>query len=151
MKNSTTHLANDLPAPWQWWSDACQRAFGRGSSFAPSFMQPILPGWTFSGVTINDSNSSDPAVERAIVREESYGRQLGRLMDAMEAIIAGLPDNKRDEKPLEALLALKRRIDRIKRGAESAAMEGVLRDLATLKSTNEDQFNECLRRIDAMR
>jgi len=60
-----------------------------GKSFAPaSLTQPINPGWVFGSVHITNENSSDPAAERRITETISYGRQLGRLMDAITVLIA---------------------------------------------------------------
>ena len=61
---------------------------------APEWLnQPILP-WTFfpnamlSGITVNIGTTSRPATERAILDEVgSYGRQLGRIGDALEVLV----------------------------------------------------------------
>src|SRR5688572_24949554 len=49
--------------------------------------QPINPGWSFGNVTITSSNSSSPDTEREIVSRHSYGRQIGRMMDAIELLL----------------------------------------------------------------
>src|SRR5512145_2677242 len=76
----------DAPSPlWSWWplwGGWPWRSFAQpvaAPSVAPdSLTQPILPGWTFGNViTVTERNSSAPETERAIVAEESYGRQLG--------------------------------------------------------------------------
>lgn len=61
---------------------------------APEWLnQPILP-WTWfqnatlSGLTINIGATSRPETERAILDEVgSYGRQLGRIGDALEVLV----------------------------------------------------------------
>ena len=59
------------------------------ASFAPaSLTQPINPGWIFGSVHITNENSADPAAEHRILETASYGRQLGRLMDAVAVLIA---------------------------------------------------------------
>lgn len=57
-----------------------------------NFVQPILPGWVLGSVTnITEQNSSAPDTEREIVSKYSYGRQLGRVMDALALLISLLP------------------------------------------------------------
>lgn len=61
---------------------------------APEWLnQPILP-WTWfqnatlSGVTVNIGATPRPDTERAILDEVgSYGRQLGRIGDALEVLV----------------------------------------------------------------
>jgi hypothetical protein len=60
-----------------------------------NLVQPILPGWVFGSVTnVTEQNSSAPDTEREIVAGQSYGRQLGRVMDALAVLIADLPEAK---------------------------------------------------------
>jgi hypothetical protein len=60
-----------------------------------NLVQPILPGWVFGSVTnITEQNSSAPDTEREIIAAQSYGRQLGRVMDALAILIADLPKAK---------------------------------------------------------
>src|SRR5438128_301501 len=61
--------------------------------FAPqSLNQPVLPGWTFGNViTVTEKNSRSPQTEREIVAEHSYGRQLGRLTQALADLIEERP------------------------------------------------------------
>ena len=59
---------------------------------APDWLgQTINPGWTLAGVVVNPQNSSAPAVEQSVLSHHSYGRQLGRLMDAVEALLDAAP------------------------------------------------------------
>ena len=58
-----------------------------------TFEQPILPGWFVTNIT--ERNSNDPDTERAIVASQSYGRQLGRMMDAIALLIDRLPETER--------------------------------------------------------
>src|SRR5688572_2432578 len=63
-----TELWTRLCFPWVW--------------LAPSQLsQPINQGWSFGNVIVNESNSSAPSTELAIVAEESYGRQIGKLLE----------------------------------------------------------------------
>jgi len=53
--------------------------------------QPILPGWQVSLFSVNLGGSSDPEIEKAAIeRIGSYGKQLGHLAEALEAVILEL-------------------------------------------------------------
>ncbi len=54
-----------------------------------SLTQSILPDWSF--MTINENNSSAPGTEQKIVSQDSYGRQIGRMMDVLEVLVAREP------------------------------------------------------------
>ena len=88
--------------------------------------QPILPDW-FSGawsgaqfglINISLGQSAAPEVERTVLDEVgSYGRQLGRLGEALREVIAALEAERpgfNDRRPVRALLAQLDAIDRIK-------------------------------------
>jgi hypothetical protein len=67
--------------------------------------QSVLPGW-FS-ITVNNRNSRAPRTEEDIVREHSYGRQLGTLSEAVVALIRERsPDPAERLNRLQAELAL---------------------------------------------
>jgi len=60
-----------------------------GVSVGPKVLsQPINPGWIFGNVSITNDNSGDPEAERRILEAVSYGRQLGRIMDAVAVVVA---------------------------------------------------------------
>jgi hypothetical protein len=84
--------------------------------------QPILPGW-FTGAqfglfNISLGQSAAPEVESDILDEVgSYGRQLGRIGEALREMIDVLEEQRpgfTDERPVRALLAQLDAIDRIK-------------------------------------
>jgi hypothetical protein len=112
---------------------------------APDHLQQSILPWTFTGVVVNESNSTDPLMERAIVKKESYGRQLGRISDALDSLI-NQTNVKRDD-AIDAFLELRAHIDDIKRGTEATRFEAVLADLCMLKRKNRALFDECLRRV----
>jgi hypothetical protein len=78
--------------------------------FAPERLnQPILPDWfsNWSFVRIDMGNSANPALERHLIdRVGSYGRQIGKLVEAVEVLAAKLPRAKLTEKEKDALDAL---------------------------------------------
>src|SRR5262245_48709708 len=99
----TTSPRPDLLSAWLRLLEVWTRPFG-----APGRLdQAINPGWVFGSVTVNNVNSRDPDIERRIVEEVSYGRQLGRIMDALAALVAQAdPDTAPEE--------VKRQIDQKK-------------------------------------
>lgn len=104
----------------------------RPPGLAPQTLtQPINPGWSFFSVTTN--NSSAPQTERDIVERHSYGRQIGRLIDAVSLLLdergPGAPDDPRAAQ----LRALQRDIEAIKCDTAERRLEAVCQDLALLK------------------
>src|SRR5438067_657882 len=78
-------------SPGAWFRDALalwMEPWLRTFSLAPHNLdQPILPGWTFGPVlNVNEVNSS-AQTEAQVVQRYSYGRQLGRISDALSTII----------------------------------------------------------------
>jgi hypothetical protein len=103
--------------------------------------QSILPGWVIGGVVnVTDQNSSAPDTERAVVAAHSYGRQLGRVIDALAVLIADLPKEKQDDLALNDLMTLHREIDDIKSQSAERRLNRVVLDLAILKKTNPDEY-----------
>ncbi|RFB80160.1 hypothetical protein [Methylovirgula sp. 4M-Z18] len=66
--------------------------YSRPLEFAPhDLTQPILPGWQFNLFRIDLGVSRDPDTEDAILEAVgSYGRQIGHIADALEALVIGL-------------------------------------------------------------
>jgi uncharacterized protein YprB with RNaseH-like and TPR domain len=109
-------------------------------STAPSSLsQPILPGWTFGNVTVNEQNSSAPETELAIVSEESYGRQIGKLLDAVALLIEERGELSPPQ-PFADLLALHRRIEDLKTQSAKRRLQQVERDLQRLKDTDHKAY-----------
>jgi hypothetical protein len=124
-------------APWPWplWG------VPPSSSTAPnSLQQPILPGWIFANaVNINDTNSGAPEIESEIVSHESYGRQLGRVIEALCEIIEERPATARPE-GMKNLLKLQDKIERIKAQNAERRLENVRSWLAGLKRQKESEY-----------
>jgi hypothetical protein len=140
-----TNMLPTRAAPWPLSMMFWPMQFAESLFAAPeSLQQSILP-WTFAGVVVNEWNSTNPAMEQAIVNKASYGTQLGRISDALDSLIVQ-SDVKRDE-AIDRFLELKVRIDDIKRNNESARFEAVLVDLRKLKSKDRPLFDECLKRV----
>ena len=105
-------------------------------------VQPILPGWFSSVTNITEQNSSAPDTEREIVAAHSYGRQLGHVMDALAAVVAALPDEKRHAKALEDFAEMRREIDDIKAKAAARRLDRISADLASLKQADPESYEQ---------
>ena len=119
------------PASWM-------RAWPAIPQVAPSYLdQPILPGWTFN---INSNNSSSPQTEASVVAKHSYGRQLGRMEDALQLLVEERFGKAPKEKELADFLKMKHQIDEVKREAATARLEQIPRDLALLKAQDKKKY-----------
>lgn len=133
-------------APWWAWAMPWSAAVaGRAPWFgvAPqSLDQPINPGWTFGNViTVNSANSSAPDTEREVVSRHSYGRQIGRLMDAVAALADGLPKTADDER-IKEFRALAAKVEQIKEEMAPRRLERLRRDLEQLKQNDKKAWAE---------
>jgi hypothetical protein len=108
-------------------------------------VQPILPGWTFN---VNSLNSTAPQTEMEVVGKHSYGRQLGRISDALELLIEERYGKSPTDERLSEFLEMKHEIDRVKQDAAAARVERIINDLALLKTHDNAQY---VRLRDALR
>jgi hypothetical protein len=90
-------------------------------------------------VNINDTNSGAPEIESEIVSHESYGRQLGRVIEALCEIIEERPATARPE-GMKNLLKLQDKIERIKAQNAERRLENVRSWLAGLKRQKESEY-----------
>ncbi len=107
--------------------------------------QSILQGWTLN---INSNNSAAPQTEVEVVARHSYGRQLGRVSDALELLIEERHGKAPEDKRFADFLAMKQEIDRVKQDAAAARVERIVMDLALLKAQDQEQY---VRLRDALR
>jgi hypothetical protein len=135
-------------APWWAWAMPWSAAVtGRSPWFgvAPQMLtQPINPGWSFGNITVNSSNSSAPDVEQTIVSRHSYGRQIGRLTDAVAALADALP-KAADDARIKEFRELAAQIERIKKEAAPKRVERLRRDLEEIKRNDKEQWEELKR------
>jgi hypothetical protein len=139
--SSDSQISN--PSRWDWpsWMTASMPNPLDFFAAPRNFAQPILPGWVFGSVTnITGQNSSAPDTEQEIVAEHSYGRQLGRVMDAVAVLIADLPKVKQDATAFEEFNKIRREIDDIKAQAATRRLDHIAADLATLKETKPEEY-----------
>jgi hypothetical protein len=109
--------------------------------------QPILPGWSFGNITVNEQNSRSPQTEQAIVAEHSYGRQLGRLTDALVALIEERPKALPGNKAFDDLFALRASIDAIKARNAAGRLERLEADLERLKIESPEDYRRIAAKI----
>jgi len=102
-----------------------------------TYNEPILPGWT---INIDSNNSSSPAMEREILKRASYGKQLGRLSDAVAALIALQPQQ--EQARFKEFTDLKEVIDDVKRGGLDQRVARVAADLTALRDADSAKFDE---------
>lgn len=99
--------------------------------------QPILPGWTFN---INSNNSSSPQTEVDVLAKHSYGRQLGRIADALEALIVEQHGETPADPRFADFLQMKREIDAVKETGAAARVERFKKDLELLQAKNPPEY-----------
>lgn len=141
-------MSDTLAGPWsvntpaQWWA-SWARMWPELPMEAPrNLNQPILGGWTIGPViTVNDTNSSSPRTEADVVAHHSYGRQLGRLADAVSALIEERPLDAPSDERLTAFTDMTREIEAVKLDAAAARTDQLLRDLAQLKDTRPETYH----------
>ncbi|ESQ93114.1 hypothetical protein ABAC460_02320 [Asticcacaulis sp. AC460] len=125
--------------PWLDWTQAA----------APNTLnQPILPGWSF--LTVNEANSSAPDTEKRIVAQDSYGRQIGRLMDVVDILVREAEKTSPDlsgDKCVMALDDLKARVDEAKAEAQKLRQDRLIEDLLALKRSNAVQFTAIMKAV----
>jgi hypothetical protein len=133
--------ASPLFDPFFW-----MRAWYAPPPVAEGFVQPILPGWTFAAQVVNENNSSSPATESAIVAQESYGRQLGKLLDAVSELIErqGGTDG---VKAFKELKDLRNRIEKIKVATVADHLAQIEEDLARLKAHDKAAYKAAVQRL----
>ena len=111
------------PSSWlKQWSAAMQLA-------PNTLMQPILPGWTLN---VNAFNSSSPQTEAEVVGKHSYGRQLGRISEAL-AVLVEARDPKGSDDRFDDFRTMNDEIAEIKAGNAAARVSRLLADLDLLK------------------
>jgi hypothetical protein len=110
-----------------------------------NLVQPILPGWTFN---INSSNSTAPQTEADVVAKHSYGRQIGRMSDALELLIEERVGKTPKDKRFSDFLTMKHEIDKVKQDAAATRIERITKDLALLKAQDQEEY---VRLRDALR
>ena len=143
----------DPAALWQsWW-----RTFGLRAPLSGDVTQAIDTslvrgiGDQLGFININTSQAGDPALERRIVEEvASYGRQLGRLLDAVDVLIRRDTPGKLtrgDQRALDELRALRAEIDATKQRSAAGQVDRLVAEIRALRRDPEAN-RAALRRIE---
>ena len=115
--------------PWTWWIRTLNQPFGF--------------------VNINTYQSSDLETERRIVGDVAgYGRQLGRVMDALDVAVGHLDSNtlsNSERAAIEDFRELHQKIQRVKDDVRDerlspSNLRRLIADLTALKETNPDGY-----------
>lgn len=113
-----------------------------GFPFSGDVMQSINP-WTFfvrqmgqiGFININLARTPAPETEQAILEGVgSYGRQIGRIADALDVLVGTLDRTKLDEPQLSAILAFREQLAEVRaiKAKDLARRDG---DLSTPTAT----------------
>jgi hypothetical protein len=129
------------------WSELFSTSFlprwpGRVPSLAPEFLEQS--GWIFgSTINVTELNSAAPDTEAAILQTKSYGRQLGRISDALQVLIDERVEKGGD--PVQALTDFstqKDEIDRVKNDAAASRISQLRKDLEALRRESADEYEQ---------
>jgi hypothetical protein len=118
-------------------------------SVAPKTLdQQINPGWTFGNlISVTEQNSSAPDTEREIVAAQSYGRQLGRVIDAVTALIHELPQPRQQDHAFRQLAELQDEITKIKSRSAARRLDRFAADLEELRTTDASEYQRIVRQL----
>ena len=102
-------------------------------------------GWTFGNVYVTQANSASPEAEREIVGRFSYGRQLGRLSDAVVALAqaSGLDSDPK----IQPLVEMAREIDAMKERAKQRRSAQLLDELKALKRDDPSAWDALMKDV----
>ena len=96
------------------------------------------------------SRSSAPGTEQRILARHSYGRQLGRLMDAVDLLMNDLEARKvsiSGDERVQDFHSLKDEIDDIKVKAAQRRLESIEADLKLLRDADDPAYRELKARL----
>jgi hypothetical protein len=142
----STNSQPSTPSVWDW--SSWMRGIMNNSGLSGVFDQPILPGWFATNIT--EQNSSDPDTERAIVASQGYGRQLGRMMDAIALLIEDLPETAREKKAFQEFDKVRLEINDIKEKVAVRRLNRIAADLAMLKETEPAEYDRVAAKLRAV-
>lgn len=135
-------------APWQAWLSM----FGIRAPLSGDVTQGIASsvGGQLGLLNINATRSGDPGLEQRIITQvASYGRQLGRLVDAVDVLARQQPRHGLGEADIRALDQLHELAKQVAAAKEQAALDQVDRIVAEVQalSRNPETNAEAIRRV----
>jgi hypothetical protein len=127
-------------------------------ALAPLTNDQTINPWTanvyYGPVTYQGMSAGDAGLEKAIVeRVASYGRQLGRVTEALGVLVRiarGAKRNTDDDKALDAFVALATEIEAAKArytGSDADSLARFERSLAYLKRTDPEAYEHTKLRL----
>ena len=134
--------------PWQAWLSM----FGIRAPLSGDVTQDITSsiGGQLGLLNINATRSGDPGLEQRIITQvASYGRQLGRLIDAVDVLAQRQPRNGLSEADIRALDQLHELAERIARIKEQKALDHVDRIVTEVQALSRHPTTnaEAIRRV----
>jgi len=104
---------------------------------ANTLSQSILPGWSL--FTVNENNSSDPATEQRVLAGNSYGRQIGRMMDVLDLLVKA-NEAVAESTAGKAFEDLREKVQAAKDDAKTDRLKKLMDDLKALKEDDSKAF-----------
>jgi hypothetical protein len=139
-------------APWRLALQTTQAMTPPWLQASAAFTQPINPGWTFGNlIQVTEANSTAPDTEQAIVRRHSYGRQIGRMMDAVELLLEHAPAAVQKDKRAAELKKIQRDVEAIKHEQAARRLQRLRDELAELKRADGKAWAALRAEVDALR
>jgi len=128
----------DPAALWQawvrWLGGAAPLSGDVSQAIESSFVRSV--GGQFGFVNVNAGGAGDPALELRITEQvASYGRQLGRLLDAVDVLVrrdGGGELSPADQKAVDAVQKLRAEVEEVKRRAVTERVDRLVADVRTL-------------------
>jgi len=126
-------------APWRLALQASQ-----AMALAPhTLTQPINTGWTFGNlIQVTEANSTAPDTEQQIVNRHSYGRQIGRVMDAVQLLLERADAKTRADARAEDFASLQRDVQSIKQTQAAARLRRLRDELIALRRDQPEAWRE---------
>jgi hypothetical protein len=115
----------------------------RWPGLAPENLEQPIQSGVFVGSTINvtELNSAAPDTEAAILQTKSYGRQLGRISDALQVLIDERAEKGGDpDQALTDFSTMWAEIDDVKKKAAESRISQLRKDLEALRRENADEY-----------
>ena len=98
-------------------------------------------------ISVTEQYSSSPDTERDIVSAESYGRQLGRVMDALAELVNELPQSTQKKPVFKDLIALSDKIEKIKCQSATRRLDRIAADLAVLRTGDVSEYRRVVQEL----
>jgi hypothetical protein len=98
---------------------------------------------------LTEQNSSAPDTEREIVATESYGRQLGWVIDALVELIAEQTKSTQQKPAIKELVALRNKIEKIKSRSAAHRLDRIAADLTVLRTGDNPEYRRVVQKLRA--